>query len=89
MTALLEKKKLSFLYFDTDLYGNRTYRKSGERYEVNPLGMVYSGDYFYLVCYHDKLSVKRSYLRLTRIEPIEGLILVGRIFCAFLCPIAV
>ncbi len=70
MTALLEKKKLSFLYFDTDLYGNRTYRKSGERYEVNPLGMVYSGDYFYLVCYHDKYGDAANY-RIDRMDDVQ------------------
>lgn len=51
-TALIEKRKLSFLYFDYDGIGNRVYRKEGERYEVNPLGMVYSGENFYLVCFH-------------------------------------
>ena len=71
MTALLEKKKLSFLYFDTDLYGNRTYRKSGERYEVNPLGMVYSGDYFYLVCYHDKYGDAANY-RIDRMDDVQA-----------------
>ena len=70
MTALLEKKKLSFLYFDTDLYGKRTYRKSRERYEVNPLGMVYSGDYFYLVCYHDKYGDAANY-RIDRMDDVQ------------------
>lgn len=60
-TALLEQKKLSFLYFDVDLYGNRTYRKNKERYEVNPLGMIYSGEYFYLICYHDKYCDTANY----------------------------
>ena len=66
-TALLEHKKLSFVYFDTDLNGNKVYRKNKERYEVNPLGMVYSGDYFYLVCYHDKYDEPTNY-RIDRME---------------------
>ncbi len=52
--ALLSKRKLSFLYFDRRPQGGKQYRKNGERYEVNPLGMIYSGDNFYLVCFHDK-----------------------------------
>ena len=71
MTALLEKKKLSFLYFDTDLYGKPTYRKDKERYEVNPLGMVYSGDYFYLVCYHDKYGDAANY-RIDRMDDVQA-----------------
>lgn len=59
--ALMEKKKLSFLYFDYDSNGEKTYRKEKERYEVNPLGMVYSGENFYLVCFHDKYGDPASY----------------------------
>lgn len=60
-TALLEKCKLSFLYFDYGSRGERKYRKDKERYEVNPLGMVYSGECFYLVCFHDKYGNPASY----------------------------
>lgn len=60
-TALLEKRKLSFLYFDYGSKGERIYRKDKERYEVNPLGMVYSGECFYLVCFHDKYGNPASY----------------------------
>lgn len=68
-TALLERKKISFLYFDTDIYGKRLYRKNKERYEVNPLGLIYSGDYFYLVCYHDKYEGPTNY-RIDRMESV-------------------
>ena len=60
-TALLEKRKLSFLYFDYGTKGEKIYRKNKERYEVNPLGMVYSGECFYLVCFHDKYGNPASY----------------------------
>lgn len=60
-TALLEKRKLSFLYFDYGSRGERIYRKDKERYVVNPLGMVYSGECFYLVCFHDKYGNPASY----------------------------
>lgn len=60
-TALMKKKKLSFRYFDYDSNGEKVYRKDKERYEVNPLGMVYSGENFYLVCFHDKYGDPASY----------------------------
>ena len=37
------------------------YRKDKERYKVNPLRMVYSGECFYLVCFHDKYGNPASY----------------------------
>lgn len=69
-TALIEKRKLSFRYFDYDGSGNRIYRKEGERYEVNPLGMVYSGENFYLVCFHDKYDNPASY-RIDKMEEVQ------------------
>ena len=69
-TALIEKRKLSFLYFDYGGRGNRVYRKGKERYEVNPLGMVYSGENFYLVCFHDKYDNPASY-RIDKMEDVQ------------------
>lgn len=69
-TALIEKRKLSFLYFDYDCRGNRVYRKGKERYDVNPLGMVYSGENFYLVCFHDKYDDPASY-RIDKMEDVQ------------------
>ena len=69
-TALLEKRKLSFLYFDYGSRGERKYRKDKERYEVNPLGMVYSGECFYLVCFHDKYGNPASY-RIDKMDEVK------------------
>lgn len=66
-TAILEKKKLSFLYFDYGISGKRVYRKDKARYEVNPLGLVSSEDNLYLVCYHDKYGNAANY-RLDRMD---------------------
>ena len=60
-TAILEKKKVTFRYFDYNARAERVYRKDGARYEVNPLGMVYTGDNFYLVCFHDKYGNPANY----------------------------
>lgn len=68
--ALLEKKKLSFFYFDYGLSGERVYRKDKARYEVNPLGLVYSEDKLYLVCYHDKYGNAANY-RVDRMDEVQ------------------
>ena len=63
-TALIEKRKLSFRYFDYDGSGNRIYRKEGERYEVNPLGTfgMYYGEKADVTLYfpHELLDVMRD-----------------------------
>ena len=66
--ALLQKRKISFLYFDRALQGKKKYRKNGERYIVNPLGLIYSGDNFYLICFHDKYKDVAHY----RIDKMDG-----------------
>ena len=51
--ALQQKLKASFQYFDLDENGNRVLRKKSERYVVNPVGLVYHEDNYYLVTYHE------------------------------------
>ena len=53
MTALLEKKQITFRYYDYGLNREKLYRKNGERYRVNPLGFIYSEGKLYFICYHD------------------------------------
>lgn len=66
-TAILEHKKLSFLYFDYDENCKKIYRKDKMRYIVNPLGITYYGDNLYLICYHDKYNNTANY-RLDRMD---------------------
>ena len=68
--AILKKKKLSFVYFDYGINGERLYRKNRERYEVNPLGLIYSGDKFYFVCFHDKYGEPANY-RIDRMDEVN------------------
>ncbi len=70
-TAITEKRKLSFLYFDYAINGRREYRKDKSRYEVNPLGMVYNEDKLYLVCYHDKYGDPANY-RIDRMDEVRA-----------------
>lgn len=54
MTALLEKRQITFRYYDYGLNGEKIYRKNGERYRVNPLGLAYSEEKLYFISYHDR-----------------------------------
>lgn len=69
-TAILEKKKLSFCYFDFGINGEKIYRKEKARYEVNPIGLVYSEDKLYFVCYHNKYGNAVNY-RLDRMDEVR------------------
>lgn len=59
--ALQQKLKASFQYFDLDENGNRVLRKKNERYVVNPVGLVYHEDNYYLVTYHETHEATVNY----------------------------
>lgn len=42
--AIVNNKKVSFKYYSLDYKNNKVYRKSGERYIVNPLVVVWNKD---------------------------------------------
>ena len=50
--ALRKGKKVTFHYFDLDENGSRVFRKNGERYTEEPMGLVFYEDNYYLICYH-------------------------------------
>lgn len=59
--AIVNNKKVSFKYYSLDYKNNKVYRKSGERYIVNPLVVVWNKDNYYLVCYYDKHDGTATY----------------------------
>jgi len=69
--ALEQKQKASFQYFDLDENGNRIFRKSGERYIVNPVGLVYHEDNYYLVTYHETHEATVNY-RVDRMADVQA-----------------
>lgn len=69
--AVERKRKLSFRYFDYKNGAKRVYRKDGERYEVNPLGVIYSENNLYLVCFHDKYGNPVQY-RIDRMTDVRA-----------------
>lgn len=59
--ALRSHKKASFLYFDLDENRNRIYRKSRQRYVVDPIALVFMEDNYYLMCYTPKYRAITNY----------------------------
>jgi len=68
--AIAGNKKVLFKYFNYDLNGEKIFRKKGGTYLVNPLGLVYSQDNYYLIAYGDKYSNVASY-RVDRMVGVE------------------
>lgn len=60
-TALQQKSRTSFHYFDLNEHNERVYRKEGDRYIVNPVGLVYHEDNYYLVTYHETHDATVNY----------------------------
>lgn len=52
--CIINNKKVSFLYFDYTVEGQKEYRKSKKRYVVNPIELVLSQENYYLICFMDK-----------------------------------
>lgn len=67
--ALLQKKQVTFLYFDLNEHGEKVYRKDKALYTAEPLALVYNEDNYYLVCYSSKYGNICNY-RVDRMEQI-------------------
>ncbi len=52
-TAITERKKISFCYFDYSPSKERVRRRSGQVYSVSPFAMLWNNDTYYLVGFHD------------------------------------
>ncbi|MBR5733654.1 MAG: WYL domain-containing protein, partial [Lachnospiraceae bacterium] len=69
-TALLERKKVSFFYYDLNENGERVYRKNKRRYIVDPISLVLHEDNYYLLAYSEKYHGRTTY-RIDRMETVE------------------
>ncbi|MEA4831942.1 MAG: WYL domain-containing protein [Oscillospiraceae bacterium] len=65
--ALQQKKRVSFYYFDLNEHSEKVYRKSKERYIVEPMALVFNEDNYYLTCYSSKYDGICNY-RVDRME---------------------
>ena len=52
-TAITERKKISFCYFDYAPSKERVLRHGGRVYSVSPFAMLWNNDTYYLVGFHD------------------------------------
>lgn len=68
-TALEQKKKVSFTYFDWVPDGKK-YRKDGKRYIVDPVGLFYANENYYLNCFTQGHNDANNY-RVDRMESVE------------------
>lgn len=67
--AIIDKKKISFVYFDYNIEGERILRKSGEKYVVNPVVLCFTDNNYYLVCFNDKYKNLSNY-RVDRMDKV-------------------
>lgn len=68
--AITRRKKVTFLYFKYDADKQKVYQRDGERYEENPVHLVYSDGYYYLVAYNEKHESFPNY-RVDRMDRIQ------------------
>lgn len=68
--AIREHRRASFRYFDLDENRRRVYRREGERYLVDPMALVYSEDYYYLLTYNRNHADLTTY-RVDRMEQVR------------------
>ena len=68
--AILNQKKVIFLYFDLDESGQRVYRRGGHHYVVEPVALVFNEDNYYMTCYSSRHDSTSNY-RVDRMDAVE------------------
>ena len=68
--AILNQKKVIFLYFDLDENGQRVYRRGGHHYVVEPVALVFNEDNYYLTSYSSRFDSTSNY-RVDRMDAVE------------------
>ena len=70
VTAINNRQKIIFLYFDYNEKHERVYRRNGHHYVVSPVATVFADSHYYLVIY-DKRYNKISHYRIDRMDKVE------------------
>ncbi len=70
VTAINNRQKIIFLYFDYDSKHNRVYRREGHHYVVSPIATIFADGHYYLVIY-DKRYEKITHYRIDRMDKVE------------------
>ncbi len=69
-TAIAERKKITFQYFDYLPSKERVHRHDGQVYSVSPFALLWNNDTYYLVGFHDNKGVIAKF-RVDRIDKLE------------------
>lgn len=67
--ALLEKKQVSFYYFDRDERRKKVYRNGKARYVADPIALIFHEDFYYLMSYTTKYDDITNF-RVDRMESV-------------------
>ena len=70
VTAINNRQKIIFLYFDYDNNHKRVYRRGGHHYVVSPYATVFADGHYYLVTYDSRYN-KMVHYRIDRMERVE------------------
>ena len=68
-TAIAERKKITFQYFDYAPSKERVHRYGGQIYSVSPYALLWNNDTYYLVGFHDH----RKEIAKFRVDRIDGM----------------
>ena len=68
--AILNQKKVIFLYFDLDENGQRVYRRGGHHYVVEPIALVFNEDNYYMSSYSSRHD-STSHYRVDRMDSVQ------------------
>ena len=55
--AILNKKRVSFCYFEYDIYKRHKLRQNGEPYELSPYALVWENNMYYVVGFYEKYNI--------------------------------
>ena len=69
-TAITDKKKITYKYFDYDVNKQRIYRKDSAMYQVTPITLCWDSDKYYLVAYSAEHNELRNY-RVDRMSDVK------------------
>lgn len=69
-TAINNRQKILFLYFDYDKNHNRVYRHDGHHYVVSPYATIFADGHYYLVIY-DSRHKKMVHYRIDRMDQVD------------------
>ncbi len=75
--AILNQKKVIFLYFDLDETGQRVYRRGGHHYVVEPVALVFNEDNYYMMCYSSRHDSTSNY----RVDRMDGVQIIDEPCC--------